>query len=412
MRIPVRILAVLLLPVFAQAQSKPLDYYLQAGLTNSPVRKDLYNQSRSNLVDSAKIVAGQKPRVDGNGVATFAPYYKGFGYDNAVTNGGVFSTLLSVSQPLLRKPVLDNQYQSLQLQNRSLDVSVRLNDADLKYSISSQYIAVYGDYATTVFQEAFLNELRKQAGILLELTRRGVYQEVDYLSFQNSIHAQEVNFRQARQQWRNDLYALNLLCGISDTALIKPEMPDVAPPAAAPDPGVSLFLQSFLVDSLKLLNARRGIDLNYRPRVNWFADAGFISSFQFQAYKNFGMSAGLSVTVPVYDGHQRLLEYQKLQLAEATRTTYKQFAHNQFSAETAQLQAQIRETAALIAEIDHQIESSGALLDLLHIQLNRGNVHMPDLLLATQNWISLKSNRLQAETARLQLLNRLKYRRQ
>jgi hypothetical protein len=411
MRVPVRILALLLLPLSSLAQTRPLEFYVQAGLTNSPVRKDLYNQIRSNIVDSAKIVAGQKPKVDGNAGLLFAPSFGGWGYDNAITNGGLFSTLVGVSQPLLNKPVLANQYHGLRLQNASIEVTARLNDADLRNAIASQYITVYGDYTLTVFQESFLRELRKQAGILLELTRHGIYQEVDYLVFFNSIHAQEVSFRQARQQWRNDLYALNLLCGISDTTLVTPEKPDVVP-APEPEPGTSLFLQSFKVDSLKILNTRHGVDLNYRPRVNWFADAGFITSGASQAYKNFGFSAGLSMTVPIYDGHQRILEYQKLELAEATRTTYKQFTGKQNSAEINQLQVQIRETEALIAEIDHQIQASAQLLDLLHVQLNRGNVHIPDLLLATQNWINLKSNRLQAETTQLQLLNRLKYRRQ
>jgi hypothetical protein len=412
MRKLIRILLVLLCPFFVFAQKRSLDYYVREGVQNSPLRKDLFNQVRSNKIDSLKIVAGQKVRVDGNGLATFAPSYKGWGYDYAVSNGGVFSTLVSASKPVFNNPVLQNQFQNLQIQNGSIDVSVRLNDADLKYNIAGQYLSVYSDYNLTTFQETLLTELRKQAGVLLELTKRGIYNEVDYLIFNNSILAQEINLRQARLQWRNDLYALNLLCGITDTSLIVPEKPELSPAAAPFDAAASLFLEQFKFDSLKILNSRRSVDLNYRPKVNLFADAGYLSSFQLDAYKNFGVSAGVNLTVPLYDGHQRGLEYQKFEIAEATRSTYKSFAAHQYTAEIAQLENQIRESEALIADIDRQMTSAAQLLDLLHLQLNRGSVHMPDLLLATQNWIALKSSRLQAEAARLQLMNRLKYRKQ
>ena len=47
------------------------------------------------------------------------------------------------------------------------------------------------------------------------------------------------------------------------------------------------------------------IDLSYKPKVSLYADAGYVSSLQYLPYKNFGASAGVNLTVPIYDGRQK-----------------------------------------------------------------------------------------------------------
>lgn len=68
-----------------------------------------------------------------------------------------------------------------------------------------------------------------------------------------------------------------------------------------------VFLKQFEVDSLKLQNQNKFIDYNYRPSLSLLGDAGYNSSFAYQAYKNFGFSLGLGLSIPIYDGNQRVL---------------------------------------------------------------------------------------------------------
>ena len=46
--------------------------------------------------------------------------------------------------------------------------------------------------------------------------------------------------------------------------------------------------------------------------MNWFADAGFLTSTPWNFYRHFGYSAGVSLSIPIYDGHQKEKEKQKL----------------------------------------------------------------------------------------------------
>jgi outer membrane protein TolC len=79
------------------------------------------------------------------------------------------------------------------------------------------------------------------------------------------------------------------------------------------------------------------IDIRYRPKINWFADAGFLTSNPWNFYKHFGYSAGVSLNIPVYDGKQRGIEKQKLDLNENTRDAYQRNYYKQYFQQIRQL---------------------------------------------------------------------------
>ena len=89
-----KIISVLLsLAIFfsAGAQEKNLDYFINAALQNSPLLKDYNNLVLLNAIDSARIMTGYKPQVNGKSTNLYAPVIHGWGYDEAISNIGNFS---------------------------------------------------------------------------------------------------------------------------------------------------------------------------------------------------------------------------------------------------------------------------------------------------------------------------------
>ena len=62
-----------------------------------------------------------------------------------------------------------------------------------------------------------------------------------------------------------------------------------------------------------------------------------------QGYKNFGTGVGLNVTVPIYDGKQKKMQYRKLDLSERARRNYKSFYTSQYYQQIYLLQQQLQQ---------------------------------------------------------------------
>jgi hypothetical protein len=250
--------------------------------------------------------------------------------------------------------------------------------------------------------------LRKEDSLLKDLTERNVYRQTDYLAFLVTVKQQALQTRQLEIQFQNDLNTLNYLCGIVDTMAVSLQDPALGL-APLPDPDHSAFFRQYHLDSLKLLNDRSLIDFNYRPKANVYADGGYSSTLAYQAYKNFGVSFGITVTLPIYDGHQRKMQYSKLDIAERTRAGYKDFFTSQYKQQIAQLSQQLQATESLIGQIDDQVKYSEALIDVNGKLLGTGDVKVADFILALGNYLNAKNLLTQNNIIRLQIINQINY---
>ena len=392
----------------SRAQEKILDDYINTALNNSPLLKDYNNQKLSNAIDSLRLIAGYKPQVNGVGTLTYAPTFKGWGYDGAITNGTNFSPLVVATQRLVSKENLSNQQEAIRLLNESLSVSGKITEQDLKRSIAAQYIISFGDAQQILFNEEMMHLLQKEEKILKQQTEKGVYRQTDYLSFLVTIKQQQLLITQINVQYRNDLSALNYLCGIKDTSYVKLTVP-VFEGFALPEAESSVFYQQFNIDSLKLKNSAQQIEFNYKPKVNLYADGGYLSSFAEQAYKNFGVSAGVTVTVPIYDGKQKKMQVDKLNIAEQTRQTYRDYFKTQYQQQIAQLYQQLNSVQQVINEANSQLKFNETLIEANKKLLETGEAHMPDYILAIGNYLNTKNIITQNNITKLQILNQINY---
>ncbi|HXB45541.1 MAG TPA: TolC family protein [Puia sp.] len=390
------------------AQDKTLDYFVHAGLQNSPLLKDYQNQARSNLIDSMRIRASYMPQVVGNSINSYAPVISGWGYDNAVTNGANLSAVVGASQKLVGKQNLQNQYDAIRLQNEGLHVTGKISEQDLKKTITSQYITAFGVSQQFSYNNELLNLLLKEETILKQLAEKGVYRQTDYLSFLVTIKQQELQISQIRIQYQNEYATLNYLTGVVDTSFALLASPGLDS-NEIPSLENTVFYQQFLVDSLKLRNSDAQIDFSYKPKVSLYADAGYISSLLDQPYKNFGTSVGVNLTVPIYDGHQKKMQHDKISIAEQTRGQYRDFFKTQHDQQIVQLQQQLESAKQLIEQATGQLRYAEALIDANRKLLETGDARIADYIIAIGSYITARNSITQSTISKLQIINQLNY---
>lgn len=404
----ITIICILLVHLSVHSQERSLDYYILSGIQNSPLLKDLRNQQRANLIDSMRILAGYLPQVNAISSNSYAPTLGGWGYDGAITNGSNFSQLLTVSKQLVSKENLKNQHEAIQLLNESLKTSGKINEQDLKKTITAQYISAYGSYQQYRFNNEVLALFKKEQNILKSLTEKGVYRQTDYLSFLVTMQQQELLISQLKIFFQNDFSSLNYLCGINDTAAIPLKKPEIFL-SVLPNAENSVFYQQFLNDSLKLKNSDAMIEFRYKPKVNLYGDGGYLTSFSTAAYKNFGISLGVNVVVPIYDGRQKKMQHDKISIAEQSRQQYRDYFKTQFSQQIAQLFQQLHATEQLTVQSANQIRYAETLIEANQKLLETGDAHMADYILAIDNYMNAKNTITQNSINQLQIINQINY---
>jgi len=398
----------LLSPCYLFSQVKSLSFYIDASLNNSPQLYEYRNLIASNRIDSELIVAGNRFQVTGSTNNYYAPVIGGWGYDAAITNGQQVAALVAVNKQIYNKRNLSLQFENLRLQRDSLHVSSAITTQDIKKSIISQYITAYGDQLQLDFNDEVISLLNNEDSALKMLTQKNVYKQADYLSFLVTLQQQQLTRNQLSVQFKNDFATLNFLAGIVDTNTMRLAEPNIQVVKNLVYDS-SAFLLKYNIDSLRLLNQKSLINLGYRPKVTLFADAGYQSTLTITPYKNFGTNVGINLSIPIYDGHQKQLQYTKINIEERTRQRQKEYFNRQLQQQVQQLQQQLSSLEQLVGPINKQIDYLKTLIDVNGKLLETGDIKITDYVLALNNYITSRNLVVQNIISRFQILNQLNY---
>ncbi|MBI1343988.1 MAG: hypothetical protein GC171_13730 [Terrimonas sp.] len=389
-------------------QQNTLEFFIDRALENSPLLKDLRNQAEANLADSQLVIAGYKPQVTGSSYNSYAPVIKGFGYDKAITNGSNIAALIGINKTIVGKNNLGSQFESIRLNNETANNTGKITEQELKRSVTAQYITTWSDLLQIDFNREILDLLKKEEVLLKVLTAKNVYRQTDYLAFLVTLQQQDLLLKQLSIQYRNDVGTLNYLSGVVDTGSVTLIAPAIEL-NTLPELASSVFFHQFTLDSLKLKNSRDLLNYSYKPKINLFADGGYNSSLAYRAYKNFGVSLGISLSVPIYDGQQKKIRESKLALAEKTITGYKDYYAKQYEQQLAQLKQQLSATERLLLDIREQIKYAETLITVNGKLLQTGETRIADYILAINNYLNAKNLLTQNRVNRLQIINEINY---
>jgi len=397
-----------ILPLFSLGQNKSLDYFINQSLENDPRLTDIQNLVLANRIDSELIIAANRFQVTGSGNAYYAPVIGGYGYDAAISNGQQLSALVTVNKQIYNQRNLNLQFKSLQLQNDSLVNSSAITKQDIRKAIIIQYITTYGDQLQLEFNDQLIRLLSNEEGILKSLTQKNVYKQSDYLSFLVTLQQQQLAKNQLLVQYKNNYASLNYLAGIVDTTTETLSEPQIHVIQNYQTSGSPFFL-NYKIDSLRIENERLIAKVQYRPKVNLFADAGYQSSLILTPYKNFGYSFGINLTVPIYDGHQKQLQFSKLDIQQRTLQKKQEFFDTQYHQQLLQLQQQLNDIESLSSNINKQIEYLETLIKVDGKLLETGDIRITDYILALNNYATAKNLVVQNQIARYQVIQQINY---
>jgi len=390
------------------AQQQDLDYFLTKGLQNSPLLKDYQNRLKSGRIDSLRLRAMLGIQVNASSVDSYAPVINGWGYDEVKTDIANVSALAGMSKEIIGNDNLRNKYQALNLQNQSTSIQGTLSEKDLKKSIVSQYILAYGEQQQQLLNSNILAVLRQEEQIVRKLTENGVYKQTEYLSLLVNLRQLEIRNLQSGIQSKTDLELLYALCGIEDTShvnLTEPVLVVINPKG----PHSTLLYRQFELDSLKLTNEDRQINFDYRPKLSVYADGGYFSSLSYMPWKNFGLSAGISLVVPIYNGGQKKMEHDQIAFAEETRADYRNFFTSQYRQQIHLLTSQLASYDPLIQQCNEQMTYAKTLIDANQDLLRTGDISVTDYLLSVSNYLNAKNLLIESMLSRYRIINEINY---
>lgn len=404
------ILMILMSCLKLDAQSiNTLNYFLATAETNSPVLNDYNNQIISNRIDSLKLKATYGFILTGEGTAGYSPNIKGWGYDSALTNGQSLFAGVRVAKEFISRNNLNTRLAGINASISQVLAQKNISLQTLRKQITDQYIATYASQQQYDLSKEIIHLLNQEDVVLKKLTQSSVFKQTDYLTFKVTLQQNELTLEQQKADWQNNYSLLKYLSGIVDDTFEPVEAPQFKEALNPTSFDKSIYENAFKADSLKLSNDAKIIQYNYKPKITAFSDGGYQSSFTSTPYKNFGMSVGVGVTIPIYDGHQKKMLLQQNQLSLQTRQKYLEQTQRQYQQQILQINSQLEQYNKLINTANQQITYSKTLVEANAKQLPTGDVRMVDFILSINNLLSLKGNIIQYNTTIFNLKNQLQY---
>ena len=237
------------------------------------------------------------------------------GYDLSITNGGQYQAFISLKQPLLGKSNLKVYSQKFDISRKQNENSITITIHEMEQLVDYQYILCLKSKAQRNNGEIMLKQLNIQLTILQKLVENAVYKQSDLMLLQIEKQNLELANKLFEDEYISNLYDLNLLCGIKDSAKVDVQELDIQ---LKPETNFnSQFLVSYKLDSLGLVADQSISEIKYKPQLSVFANAG-LNAVNNPTFNRLGLSAGLTFSWNIYDGNQRKFEREKSYLNIST----------------------------------------------------------------------------------------------
>ena len=387
-------------------QTLNLDYFINVARSNNPILNDYNNQAFILKIDSLKLKSDYGFKLDGIVDATYSPVVNKWGYDIALSNGQSVTGIVKLSKEIIGKGNINSRKENYGLGIQQLVNESQITVQSLNRAITEQYINTYASQQQYQVINEVVHLLEQEDQILNKLTQKTTFKQTDYLSFKVTLQQNLLTLKQCYAEWKNEYALLNYLAGIVDA-----DIQNIDPPALDEDRFVpfeeSIYAQKSNIDSLKLTNEAKIINYNYKPRLSAYADAGYSSTFTIAPYKNLGWSAGVSLSIPIYDGNKKKMQLRQNKLSQDTRARYSEFTRKQYEQQILQLQDQIMQYNQMIKVSNEQMVYAKTLIEANLKQLPTGDVKVVDFIFSINSYLNLKSGLIKYETNLYTLRNYL-----
>lgn len=377
-----------------------LGYYIKIAKQNSPLINDNLNQSKVNHLEIERLKSFYtKPQIGitanylfspiistDNNQTTFQPnadnatnYY---GYDLAYSNGGQYQAMLTATQPLFNAQRYKIASEQFNLASQINENNAKLSEHDIEKIVTDQYILCLQDNKQIDYAQQMVKLLLEQKEILRKLIENGIYKQsdfsllnIEYNNFFSQLTAYKANYRR-------DLMELNIICGIDDTTLVQLQSTNLNLNNSASN---SQFLEKYRLDSLNIIVQQKVFELKYKPQINFFANTGLNAVYAPTIPNRFGISAGLSFTYNFFDGNQKSINRNKMQVLEKSVSSYKSNFVTQNTIRKSKILTELQSYNERILIAEQQLKDYDALLNSYKNEIMSGQLSIVNYTMVLKN---------------------------
>jgi outer membrane protein TolC len=406
----------------AVAQQLSLIYYQTIAHKNSPILKENENIQRFNLLQNELTLAQfRKPQVNITADYLFAPFFfnngqfisvtqnpskDAFGYDAGLTNSGHYQAQLNLGVPLFSKYSTRPFIEQSLLQNKLFQNVNKQLLHDIDKQISDQYIIIYQLQQQLIYLQKIIAVEKDRIDIVRALVSKGLMQQNDYLLLDIELSSRQNDIIQQQLAETSAFGQLNNLCGIIDTAKHKLIEPDISQSALLTQFN---FQQKYEIDSMSIVAQQQVFNVKYKPQLLAYGNTGLNAIDPSNFNHNIGLSAGLHLNIPIYDGGQKKTVTKQNILLKENLQQYRNNITISRKNDLYTIQQQVLAEQQSIKLIDAQLAKQETLLLILKDKVPTGQVSVTDYLFAIQAYASANQNRIQVQTNYWLLINQYNY---
>jgi len=418
------ILMISLLIVFkiTNAQQRNLNFFLEKAKITSPLIQKNKNDTKIielDLKQTERILKNPEINLESN--VLFAPIITHTnntnrlditsagadnysGYDLGITNGGQYQAFVSLKQPLLGSMNYKVYSQKSDISHKQNATTMTIHE--IEQLVGYQYILCLKSKAQLKNAEIVQKQLDEQLSIMKKLVEQAVYKQSDLMLLQIERQNLELSNKSFEDDYKNNMYDLNLLCGIKDSAEVDIQYLNLQlKPESLSD---SQFLASYKLDSLGIIADQSISELKYKPQLSAFANAG-LNAVNVPTFNRLGFSAGLTFSLNLYDGNQRKLEKEKSSMNINTLQFEKNHFITQREINKDKIKSQLKSLDERRLILENQLSQYDKLYKVYENELSQGLVSVMDFKNLLKDITTKKQDYLLQEMEKQLLVNSYNY---
>lgn len=406
----------------SSAQQRDLSFYQNTAHQNNPALKENTNlQQYTVLQNDFTLAQFRKPQVNFTADYLFAPYFgnngqvisitsnpdsKAFGYNAGITNGGWYAAQLNASVPLLTGKIVDKYFNQNSVQNKLLKNENLKLIHELDKNVSDQYIIACQIQQEVGYLQKIISLVADRKKIVEALVQKGLMQQNDFLLLEIEINSRKYDIQQQQIALSNAFTQLNDLCGISDTTIYGLTTPVINQTRQLQQFN---YEQKFQLDSLNIIAQQEVFNTKYRPQIAAYGNTGLNAVDAAYIPHSIGMSAGLHLYIPIYDGNLKKTVDQQNKLLMQNTEQYNRVTALRIQNNLNNFQQQINLTSQSLSLLNNQLSTQETLLQILKDKVVIGQISVTDYLIAIQSYAETNKNKIQAQAGLLLLINQYNF---
>lgn len=392
----------ILLPVIIHSQTS-LDFFIKSAVDNNPQVKEyslskLISRYERDLINAENVL----PRVNLTANYTFVPYFNNngkyissdpdpnaIGYDVSLTDGGWYSALVNVEKNLFNGYLINTLEEQVALKEKGSDNSKEILIHDISKQVTDQYLQAYLSQKLLYLENESLYFLKEEQAISSKLMGNGLLKQSEMFLLNIEIDKQQNSCAVAKTDFLKKLNELFSYCGLKGQEEVTLDSLSINMNKI----GITnSFYKKYEIDSLSVLNQQALFEAKYRPQLSLFFNTGLNAVSLEGIERKFGMSAGFSFSIPIYDGNQKSITSQQNELSIKSISSYKNYFAVQHKNILANSLSRINNLKTTIENTSKQINNYKKVMEISEKELTQGQLSMVDYLTILKNYIDLKKS--------------------